>query len=410
MTDKTFVILGAIAFACFSSGPAAAAGSDPIRIGVIAEFQAVAGSSIPGAAQIAADEINASGGIDGRKVEIVAYDDHGAAADAVRAFQRAVNDDHVNAVIASYLSEVVLALQPWSARTKTILVTPGASSDVITENIAKDYDHLKYSFEGFLTSSEIADVVCSASADLLVRGHKVKSAFVMNEDAAWTIPLQARFDQCLTAAGLQIADHIRFSPDTADFTPIFNKIETAKAQVIITGISHVGVQPTVQWQNQQVPIPMFGRSSQATNASFWKDTNGSAEGVVFQDLAAPDVAITPKTVPFAEAFRKKFGNYASYTGYDTYDAVYYITDAIRRAGSNDPDKLVEAMEKTDYVGTIGHIKFLPRTDAHPHSMVIGKGGVTGLMMQWQNGREVTVWPADLANGQMKFPDFVKLPE
>src|SRR5262249_22909742 len=124
--------------------PALAKAEEPIRIGVIAEAQAVAGSSIPLAAQLAADEINAKGGVNGRKVEIIVYDDHFSAADAVRAFQRAVSEDKVNAVIASFVSEVFLALQPWAARLKTVLITPGAASDVITANIAKDYEHQKY--------------------------------------------------------------------------------------------------------------------------------------------------------------------------------------------------------------------------------------------------------------------------
>ena len=110
----------------------AAQAADPIKIGVIAEAQSVAGSSIPQAAQLAADEINAKGGVDGRKIEIVTYDNHSSSAESVRAFQRAVNEDHVNAVIASYISEVVLALEPWAARMKTVMVTPGAASDVIT--------------------------------------------------------------------------------------------------------------------------------------------------------------------------------------------------------------------------------------------------------------------------------------
>ena len=82
---------------------------------------------------MAADEINAEGGVDGRKIEIVTYDNHSSSADLVRAFQRAVNEDKVNAVIASYVSEVVLALEPWAARLKTPLITPGAASDVITQ-------------------------------------------------------------------------------------------------------------------------------------------------------------------------------------------------------------------------------------------------------------------------------------
>src|ERR1700689_2545928 len=175
----------------------------PIRIGVIAEAQAVAGSSIPLAAQLAADEINAKGGVDGRKIEIVSYDDHSSSAEAVRAFQRAVNEDHVNAVIASYVSEVVLALEPWSGRLKTVMVTPGAASDVITQNIAKDYDNLKYTFHGYLTSTSLADQVCDASKDLLVKDLHMKTAVVMSEDAAWTTPLDAEYLNCLPKAGLK---------------------------------------------------------------------------------------------------------------------------------------------------------------------------------------------------------------
>src|SRR5450432_297807 len=153
----------ALAALTFAIAPSAWADDPaPIKIGVIAEAQAVAGSSIPQAAQIAADEINAKGGVDGRKIELVSYDDHSSSAEAVRAFQRAVNDDHVSAVIASYTSEVVLALEPWAARLKTIMITPGAASDVITANIAKDYEANKYTFHGYLTSSSIARLVCDS--------------------------------------------------------------------------------------------------------------------------------------------------------------------------------------------------------------------------------------------------------
>jgi branched-chain amino acid transport system substrate-binding protein len=108
-------LVGGVTLLAAAAAPSALAQSGgPIRIGVIAEAQSVAGSSIPMGAQLAADEINAKGGIDGRKVEIVSYDNHSSSAESVRAFQRAVNEDHVNAVIASYISEVVLALEPWA--------------------------------------------------------------------------------------------------------------------------------------------------------------------------------------------------------------------------------------------------------------------------------------------------------
>jgi branched-chain amino acid transport system substrate-binding protein len=382
--------------------------SEPIKIGVIAEAQAVAGSSIPLAAQLAADEINAAGGLDGRQIKIFPYDNHSSAAESVRAFQRAVNEDHVNAVIASYVSEVVLALEPWTGRLKTVMVTPGAASDVITQNIAKDYDHLKYTFHGYATSTGIADATCAAAKDLLVDQLKMKTAVVMSEDAAWTTPLDAEYLKCLPNIGLKVLDHIRVSPDTTDFTPIFNKIEGEKPDVIITGISHVGVQPTVQWKQQQVPIPMFGISSQASNSSFWNDTNGAVEGVLYQAFSGPDVAVTPKTLPFVAAFQKRYGNFPSYCGYTAYDEVYYIADAIKRAGSTDPDKLVDALEKTDYVGTIGRIEFKGSDTPYPHALKIGAGTITGLMLQWQNGKQINLWPANVANGKLKFPSFIKI--
>ncbi|WP_456775685.1 ABC transporter substrate-binding protein [Bradyrhizobium sp. USDA 4369] len=401
---KSF-LLASCATALMSSATWAA---DPIKIGVIAEAQAVAGSSIAPAAQLAAEEINAKGGVDGRKIEIVVYDNHSSSAESVRAFQRAVSEDKVNAVIASYISEVVLALEPWAGRLKTLMITPGAASDVITQNIAKNYDQLKYTFHGYLTSTSLAGLVCDAAKDLLVEPYKMKTAVIMSEDAAWTTPLDAGYEKCLPEIGLKVVDHIRMSPDTTDFTPIFNKIEGLKPDVMITGISHVGTQPTVQWKSQQVPIPMFGISSQATNSTFWKDTNGAVEGVMFNAVSGPGVAVTPKTLPFVEAYQKKFGNIPSYAGYTSYDDVYMIADAIHRAGGTDPDKMVEAMEATDYVGTIGRVSFKPKGDPNPHALRTGKGYITGLMLQWQNGKQVNVWPKELAAGTATWPSFIKL--
>jgi branched-chain amino acid transport system substrate-binding protein len=403
-----FAAFGASAVALALATPAFAQDSGPIKIGVIAEAQAVSGSSIPQAAQLAADEINAAGGVNGRKIEIVSYDNHSSAAESVRAFQRAANEDHVNAVIASYISEVVLALEPWTGRLKTVMVTPGAASDVITQNIAKDYDNLKYTFHGYLTSTSLSDSVCAAAKDLLVGQLHMKTAVVMSEDAAWTTPLDAEYVNCLPKIGLNVIDHIRVSPDTTDFTPIFNKIEGEKPDVMITGISHVGVQPTVQWKQQEVPIPMFGISSQATNSSFWNDTNGAVEGVLYQAVSGPDVAVTPKTLPFVKAFKAKYGNFPSYCGYTAYDEVYYLADAFKRAGSTDSDKLVTALEATDYVGTIGRVQFKGKDSPNPHALKVGDGTITGLMLQWQDGKQTNLWPADVANGKLKFPKFIRL--
>jgi branched-chain amino acid transport system substrate-binding protein len=404
--DMTTLLAGTVA--TFLGAAAHAQSADPIKIGVIAEVQSIAGAATPGGAQIAADEINAKGGVLGRKIEIVTYDNKSSSADSVRAFQRAVSEDKVSAVIASYISEVVLALEPWAARLKMPLITPGAASNEITKAVHNDYEKNKYSFHGFLTSAAQAQIVCNAAKELLADQLKLKTAAIMSEDAAWTRPLDIGYEACLPKAGLTVVDHVRFSPDTTDFTPIFNNIESKKPDVLVTGISHVGVQPTVQWKNQQVPVPMFGISAQALSPTFWDDTNGAADGIPSLAVATPDVAVTSKTKPFAQAFKARFGAPPAYTGYTAYDEVYIIAEAIQRAGSTDPDKMVAEMEKTKFEGTIGNIEFYGKDDEFTHGIKSGPGYVTGLVFQWQNGKQVTVWPAKIAEGKLEFPKFVKL--
>ncbi|MGH7153420.1 MAG: ABC transporter substrate-binding protein, partial [Acetobacteraceae bacterium] len=246
------------AMAAVTMTPARADDTGPIKIGVVSEFSAVVGEPIAKGAQLAADAVNAKGGITGRKVEIVAYDDHASAADAVRAFQRLAEQDHVAAVVTTFISEVALAEEPWAARLHMPTATPGAASDLITKQVHDKYDQYKYMFEVALNSPLLALGVCDSSHDLLADGLHMKTAAIVREDADWTKPYAATLEKCLPEAGLTIVDQVVFNPDTTDFTPIFNKVEAKHPDVMIMGIAHVGVQPTVQWHSQQVPIPMAG--------------------------------------------------------------------------------------------------------------------------------------------------------
>src|SRR5438105_5147476 len=80
----------------------------PIRIGVMAKFAQINGAAILNGATLATEEINAAGGVKGRKVELITYDDQGSASDAVLAFQRAVKQDKVQAIVGTFLSEIAI--------------------------------------------------------------------------------------------------------------------------------------------------------------------------------------------------------------------------------------------------------------------------------------------------------------
>ena len=70
--------------------------------------------------------------------------------------------------------------------------------------------------------------------------------------------------------------------------------------------------------------------------------------------------------------------------------------------------MVTELEKTKYEGTIGNIEFYGKDDEFTHGIKSGPGYVTGLVFQWQNAKQVTVWPARIAEGKLEFPKFVKL--
>ena len=400
------VVAGALALVALT--PARAADEGPIKIGVVSEEAAIVGQAISQGAQLAADDINAKGGVNGRKIEIVTYDDHSSAADAVRAYQRAVQEDHVSAVVTTFISEVALAVEPWAARLHMPTITPAAASNLISKQVHDKYDQYKYMFEGWLPAPILARAVCDSSHDLFVEKLHMKTAAIMREDADWTKPLDDGMLKCLPEAGLKVVDNVAFNPDTTDFTPIYNGIEATHPDVILTGIAHVGVQPTVQWHQQQVPIPLGGISAQATNPTFWKDTNGATNGVITQTGTVQGLALTSLTNPVADEFIKKYGHFPAFTGFTAYDSVRMLAAAMQRAKSTDPDKIVAEMEKTDTEGTLGHLAFYGRNDEFTHALKYGHGFITGTFMQWQDGKQVCVWPTDKCPNKMVFPSFVKL--
>jgi Periplasmic binding protein len=131
-------------------------------------------------------------------------------------------------------------------------------------------------------------------------------------------------------------------------------------------------------------------------------TNGATEGVISSTSAVPGEALTPETEPFTSAYTEKFGTTPAYNAYSTDDAVYVLKQAIERAHSTNANALVKALEKTDYVGTFGRIEFYGPKAKYAHGMKYGKAYVTGTMFQWQNGKQVPIWPTQAATAKPEF--------
>ena len=399
-----FVVLGILISSMCLVLPAPAA--EPVNIVIIAESATLVGKAIVNGAQLAADEINAKGGINGQPIKLTVYDDQVKSAEAVQDFQRAVYNDHAVAVVGSWMSEVALSLEPWAARLHTIYITTGAASPKITQLVHDDYNANKYVFQLKYNATEMAQMVCSFAHDYLVGTLGYKTAFVASENAAWTEPLDDEYLKCLPSSGLKVVGHMRFSPDTNDFTPIFATIEKEHPDVLITGWAHVGLKPTVQWHEQQIPVLIAGVDAQASTTDFWEKTNGATEGIITQAEGSPS-PITPKTIPFVKAYEDMFHISPAYAGYTTYDAIYVLKEAMEKAKSTQTDPLIKALEETHYTGVIGNIEFYDQSSPFAHGIKFGKGFGMGVLLQWQKGQLVTVWPKEAATGSLIVPSFVQ---
>ncbi len=381
--------------------------AQPIPVAVTANAASPIGRAIFQGAQLAVDEINAAGGVDGRPIRIDKYDNHASSGDAVRGFQRATRQAHDVAVVGDYISEVALALEPWAARLKEPYIITGAASTKITDVIHAHPKRNRYIFQNTFNSVFWARSVCAYAHDILAQDLGYKSAVIVSENAAWTKPLDAEYEKCLPRAGLKVAHKILFSPDTNDFTPIFNKAESYHADVMIVGLAHTGVKPTVQWYQQQVPMLMAGMNVQAQAGGFWRATNGATNGVITVDMGATKASLTPKTQHFVQAYVQRFGENPAFDAYTSYDAIYVLKQAIERAGSTDGPALAAALAKTNYEGTIGRIAYYGLNDRYPHAMKFGPGYVTGVAVQWQHGSKEAIWPKSAASAKVILPAFVK---
>ncbi len=402
--SSIFMVLGILFSSMCLVLPAPAA--EPVNIVIIAESATLVGKAIVNGAQLATDEINAKGGINGQPIKLTVYDDQVKSAEAVQDFQRAVYNDHAVAVVGSWISEVALSLEPWAARLHTIYITTGAASPKITQLVHDDYNANKYVFQLKYNATEMAQMVCSFAHDDLVGTLGYKTAFVASENAAWTEPLDDEYLKCLPSSGLKVVGHMRFAPDTNDFTPIFATIEKEHPDVLITGWAHVGLKPTVQWHEQQIPLLIAGVDAQASTTDFWEKTNGATEGIITQAEGSPS-PITPKTIPFVKAYENKFHISPAYAGYTTYDAIYVLKEAMEKAKSTQTDPLIKALEETHYTGVIGNIEFYDRNSPFAHGIKFGKGYGMGVLLQWQKGQLVTVWPKEAATGSLIVPSFVQ---
>ena len=398
------VVVTALLGSLAASLPAAAQ-NKPIRIGVTTALQVQVGRDTVDAMQMAIDEVNAKGGVLGRKFEMVVADETENPETGINAVKKLTGDDKVDVLVGGYTSGVTLAQLPHIARAKTIYLGIGASSPAITQRVKQDYENYRYVFRvGPANSIYLARDLVGFIHDVVIGELGCKKIAFVGENAKWVQDLAPTLKKGVTDAGADVSITELFDTQTSDFSPLLAKVRESGAQFIIHLLSHASSDVFVkQWYDARTPIPIGGIDVKSQDADFFTRVGGKAlsQMPVITTLRAP---ITPLTVPFWDAFVKKTGRAGPvYTAFGAYAALNIYAQAVQRAKTTDTDAVIKELEKTDYVGPGGRIQF-----DDSHDVKSGPGLVQLLVFQWQeNGKRVIVWPKDKQNGKVMMPPWLQ---
>ena len=382
-----------------------ALGAKTIKIGVIGPMQFVQGKGHWNGATMAAEEVNARGGVKvGKKkmkIEVVKADSNEFlnVTDATNAMEMLLSRDKVDFVVGGFRSEAVFAMQDIAMDYKKIFIGCGASHSKLCLRLAEDYDRYKYWFrltpfnEKFLgRTSFIHLATVGAILKKSLNIPKVKVAIVA-EKAMWVDPMIAAAKGFIPKVGMEVAGVWQPSAAATDVSAELSAIQRTEAPLIFTISASVGIPFAKQAGELKIPAVQVGINVEAQKDGFMEATQGMGNYVMTLNTYARGVYPTELTKPFMDKYIKRFGETPTYTA-DTYTAIIYnLVPVIEQAGTLDADKLIPIMETREFMGPASKVKMVSTPEGKPiHDLKWGPGYATSLGVQWQDGKLVGVWP------------------
>lgn len=391
--------LGLGAFLCL----AAAAQQAPIKIGLTTAMQLQVGRDTQDAARIAIDEINAKGGVLGRKLGFVVADETENPEVGINAIKKLTADEKVDVLVGGYTSGVTLAQLPHISAAKTIYLGVGAASPAITAKVKQDYDNYKYIFRtGPINAAHQARSLVGWISGHLIGELGLKRIAIIGENAKWVQDLVPVLRKGAVDVGADVRLVELFDTSTSDFSPLLSKVRGSDAQFLVVILSHASSDVFAkQWYDARFPIPYGGIDVKSMDGDFFDRVGGKAISEVAVNFAVR-APLTARTVPFFDEFKKRTGRVPVYTAFGTYDSIHAYAQAVERAKSLDTNAIIKELEKTSLVGVAGQIEY-----DEAHDVKAGGKYLNLLFVQWQpKGERVVLWPKELRSGKMISPPWL----
>ena len=377
-----------------------------IKIGVIGPMKFVQGIGHWNGATMAAEELNAKGGIQvgakKMKIQLIQADSNEFlnVTDATNAMERLITKDKVHFVLGGFRTEAVLPMQDIAMEHKKIFIGVGAAHDELCNRVAKNYNTYKYWFRGspfnssFLGKTSFIHLgTVGAILKQSLNIPKIKVA-IAAEKAVWTEPMIKAAEGVIPKMGMEVVGVWRPSPVATDVTAELSAIQRSEAHMIFTIFSSsVGIPFARQAGELKIPAVQVGINVEAQKDGFWQATQRMGNYVTTMNTYARGVEYNELTKAFVDGYVKRFGETPTYTA-DTYSGIVYtLAPAIEKLGTLDPDKLVAFMENDVHKAPSGVIAYLKDAEGRPlHELRWGPGYLTSLGVQWQDGELKAFWP------------------
>lgn len=340
---------------------------ESIKIGFVGPLTgdvSVIGQQNKAAIEMAVDEINSKGGINGRKIEMIFEDGKCNAKDAASAGNKLINVDKVNYIIGGECSGETLAIAPTAEANHVLMISPISSSPDVTK--AGDYV-----FRNYYSDNDAGKALAQRMYnDLGYR--KVAVLWSINDYAEGYSRV---FRDEFTRLGGQIVFQEKFTQGTSDLRAPLTKLKSTDAEAIVF-LEYTAGQITFYKQREElgIKLPVFG-SDTSTDTEVQKAIGKAFDGTRYV-LAAE--SYTPE---FAQRIKDNTGENIQLGSPQAYDAVYILKQAIETAG-DDSTKVKDYLYKMPaFYGEAGKTEFDENGDLK---------GPTYVMWEIQNGKPVLV--------------------
>lgn len=327
---------------------------------------AVYGQAKMNGIRIALDEINANGGILGKPVKLVEYDNKSEDAEALNLATRLMTEDKIVTMLGPVTSGKVMVTVPISEQFKIPLVTGTGTAAAITVANGKVNDYafrICYtdSYQGMLAGKFAAGSLSAKTAAMLV-----------NQNDDYSIGLAEAFKTTFEENGGKVIESVSFTNDDMNFNTALTKIIAANPDMLYVP-AYYEQDALIAKQARELGFtkPIVGGDGW-DSADYLLETAGAAalqEVYFINHYFSGDT--DPAVKSFVDAYTAKFNSTPASFSALGYDTLYFVKDAIERAGSLDPVAIQKAMaETTDFKGITGNLAMSETHDPVKSAVVI----------------------------------------